>query len=72
MKLNIDTFTISDIDRKQAMEMRNELLRIPEGCIDGKEKYPRLYELFLILSTSLLSTSYGNKVEGIHFIREEK
>lgn len=67
MKLIIDKVSIDDIDRRQALEIRNELLSIPEGCITfKKDKYPRLHELY-----QLLTATFESYKEGVHASEED-
>ena len=68
MKLEIEKVDIVGIDRKQALELKNELLSIPDGCITfKKDKYPRLHELY-----QLISNAFDSSHNGIHFIKEAK
>ena len=62
MKLVIEKVDIIGIDRKQAFELRNEIISL---AIIYKKDYPRLGELYL-----LLTNSFETQTNGIHFIKE--
>lgn len=64
MKVTIEKINITDFSRREAQELRNEILKITDGNIAMiSEKYPRLHELFY-----LLGGSFEDSRKGVHFL----
>ena len=64
MRLKIEEVNIERITRREAMELRNEILKVTKQELHFKPKeYPCLYRLY-----TLLTNSFENSTNGIHFI----
>ena len=64
MRLKIEEVSLERINRREAMSLRDEILKVTKGELHFKPKeYPSLYRLY-----TLLTNSFENSTNGIHFI----
>lgn len=63
MKTKIQKIDLEDIDREEALLLRNEITKATDGKLHFGNDYPALKRLF-----KLLQGSFENSVSGVHFV----
>lgn len=63
MHVKIENISIEDINYKDALELKNEILKATKGEIHFDNKYPALKRLLM-----LLQGSFENSTKGVHFV----